>query len=192
MSLFRTQEEVKRLVVDACMRNTGAAPPPGVLDTEIDAFQARLGLNIPRSLREWLRYSNAPATGYGIVLGLTLDNRNQNIEACYPDYLAFWKSDKGWIPIAGDGCGNPFVVATKEEDGPGNPVLFFEILTDERKPAYVVASDVWHFFWFYIRQSLRESGCAYDDEWPFNKEKVIAADPDLQKYTKYPLPWEVA
>jgi hypothetical protein len=187
------QQEVKQLAILDCKKITGLPLPPGVNDDEIRAFERRTGLVIPNALCEWLKFTNAPIIGYGIVNGIVPGNPNRNIESSYPDYLEFWK-DNGWIPIADDGCGNDYVVATKEDDGPGNPVFFFDIIHDETKPAYVVASDLWHFFWFYIRESLKEKeeGLPYNDEWPFNKEKVLAIDPDLQNYKKYPLPWEVA
>ena len=73
--------------------------------------------------------------------------------AVQTNWHAPWR-DRGWLPVAGDGCGNQYVLVS-------------------HGIAYVVASDLWTFLRFLL---LRETG---DGRWPFDRRAVIAADPEL-------------
>ena len=85
--------------------------------------------------------------------------------------------------------GSYFVLATRPEDGPGHPVFFLDHERqwdeDQSSPTYVCASGLWHFLRFYLREDLGE------ESWPFDRDKVLAADPALADYTKVRRPWEV-
>jgi cell wall assembly regulator SMI1 len=180
------QEEVKQLVHRVLKkdRERPTLPPP-VAEEEIDAFEARTGLMVPEELREWLRFSNGPRLGAGGIFGIGTPDDFDDIEARSPPG---WL-DKRWIPIASDGCGSYFVLATRPEDGPGHPVYFLdhECQVDENQwnATYVCASDLWHFLRFYLREDLG------DESWPFDRGKVLADDPALAHFIGVPRPWEV-
>ena len=93
-----------------------------------------------------------------------------------------WKSKK-WIPIAGDGCGNYYLLATSHEYGRGRPVFFVDTHEDPNEPSYLVASDLWHFMSFLLRKELGESA------WPFRKEFVVEEDPAIESYHGLRYPW---
>jgi hypothetical protein len=96
-----------------------------------------------------------------------------------------WK-DKGWIPVAGDGCGNYYVLATRGSgvETAKRPIYFVDTSMDREKPAYVVASDLWHFLRFILRDELGR------DYWPFKKYRVLEEDPDLEEAPGAPKPWD--
>ena len=181
---MKIQDEVKQLAHKGSKRGGELRLPKGIVDAEIAGFERRTGLVMPQPLRDWLKFTNAPRIGSGLLFGICAERKSRDIEVHYTiDYLNWQR--KGWIPIADDGCGNQYVLATREEDGPGNPVFFVETTLDPSKPAYVVASDLWHFLRFYF---LSESG---QRGWPFNKREVLAQDPNLAQPRTAPRPWEV-
>ena len=88
------------------------------------------------------------------------------------------------MPIAGDGCGNYFVLALNSADLPLRPVYFIDHEVDFGVPGYAVASGLWHF----LRGVLRkERGDFY---WPFKAKQALALDPDLKRIRGAPLPWK--
>jgi hypothetical protein len=88
------------------------------------------------------------------------------------------------LPIAGDGCGNLYVLALKDPVDGSHPVLFMDVSEDDSRPAYVVASCIWRFVRFLLR---REQGFSY---WPFEKNRVLEEDPEIEKCSKWARPWE--
>jgi hypothetical protein len=160
--------------------------PAGAIEKEIRDFEVRTGIIVPIELRDWLRFTNGARIGIGGTLGIHTHNVCDNIETQY-EWRAAWR-DLGWIPIASDNCGNYYVLATCEEDGPGHPVFFIDQqrqTASTQKPTYICASDLWHFLEFYLRDELGESG------WPHNKDRVLQDDPALGLYSRIPRPWEV-
>lgn len=160
--------------------------PSGLAASDIDAFQKRTGLYVPDELRHWLSVTNAPHIGVAWMLGIQTGQSQTDIEACYrSDGFPVW-IDKRWIPIATDGFGNYYVLATRPEDGPGNPVFFVDCVADPSgaTPTYVVASDLWHFLRFYLRAGAGETW------WPFDRARVLADDPALEGCTTVRRPWE--
>ena len=93
-----------------------------------------------------------------------------------------WKN-KNRIPVAGDGCGNFYLMATNDDFGYGRPIFFVDTLEDPDEPCYLVASDLWHFLSFLLRKELGETG------WPFMKEIVVEKDPAIENYHGIPYPW---
>jgi hypothetical protein len=100
-----------------------------------------------------------------------------------------WR-ERGWIPVAGDGNGNYYVLDS-HTGGPGShPVYFLDHETDLAKPEYVVASNLWHFLRFLLKREV-EGPQARAASWPFNQRLVLEADPELAAYAGVaPLPWE--
>lgn len=181
-----SQMELKDLVKDLARRvpSDPSKPvlPPGTTDAEIDGFETRTGISVPPMLKDWLKFTNGPCIGAGGVRGLCTPYPADGIEHYY-DIFPEW-CRRGWIPIAGDGCGDYYVVATRDEDGPGQPVFFIDCHLDENQPAYVVASDFLHFLEFYLGRELEDGG------WPFHRDFVIGRDPQLEYYTTVPRAWE--
>ncbi len=138
---------------------------------------------VPCELREWLEFTNGPRIGPGGVFGIRPYDEWYDIEyyytpALYPEWLT-----KGWIPIASDGCGDYYVIATHPDWGPGSPVLFLDKAKELLAPEYLVASDLWHFLRFYLAKELGERG------WPFTRDMVLSVDPGLAGRPTSILPW---
>lgn len=176
--------EVRELAARVSRDPTQPQLPAGIGDAEVRAFEKRTGITVPKSLREWLRFTNGPRIGIAGVLGICTPDPFDDIEHYYEDASRVAWRDRGWIPIAGDGFGNFYVVSTKARDGRGNPVLFIDCGRDPSTPAYVVASGVWQFLRFYFRKDLGQKG------WPFNRDMVLLEDPALRDYVTVPRPWE--
>jgi hypothetical protein len=88
--------------------------------------------------------------------------------------LAYWIDQypqQGWLPVAGDGCGNLYVLVARGYLV--GSVGFIETMVDPDRIDYLVASDLWRFLRFLF---LRETG---DRRWPFDRTTVLAADPNL-------------
>ncbi len=161
-------------------REAGASISGGASEDQIHTLTEQLGFEVPEELRMWLRMCNAPPIGPGGLFGISPDNPSLDIAA----HLALcpgWR-DNQWIPIAGDGNGNYYVLAGHTDFG--RPIFFVDHEIDLARPAYVVASDLWHFLRFLLRE---EQGIRY---WPFDKQQVLADDPLLQSYSNAPWPWE--
>jgi cell wall assembly regulator SMI1 len=180
-------EDVVQLLKESAERSH-VALPPGIGDAEIRDFQMRTGLTVPASLREWLAITNGPSVGEWLY-GVRPKKRSLDIEHILRLYPAWLR--EGWIPVANDGCGDYYVLATQAEDGPGNPVFFIENHEDEDKPKYVAASDLWHFLYFLLDDSLHHDPESAEPAWPFSEDFVLARDAALRDYRTVPRPWEV-
>ncbi len=166
----------------------GEALPGGVSDADLRAFSERTGIEIPAPLSTWLKLSNGPCVGPGGLFGIRPARADLDIERCFERYPQ-WK-ERAWIPVAGDGCGNSYVLATAQEFGPGWPVLFIETLPSPQEPACIVASDLWRFLVFLLeREFFREKGIR-DTPWPFDRTEVTRRDPEIESYKDVPMPWE--
>ena len=149
---------------------------------------------MPDDLREWLKISNGTFVGTVPVYGVHPANSPLSLEVVLKIY-ALWR-EKKWIPIADDGCGNYYVMATQGEFGEGFPIVFVEAVTDHENPRYIVASDLGHFLIFLMEDelSLRQAD-PYDPTeppetpWPFDKE-VVHDDPAILNFHGVPLPWD--
>jgi hypothetical protein len=155
--------------------------PDGVSDTDLAKFERRLGFPAPDSLREWLRISNGPCVGPGGLFGVRPRRKHLDIELLFKTF-PIWKA-KAWIPIAGDGSGNYYVVPTEHDFGPGFPVLFIDTAESPDEPAYIAASDVEHFLIALLQRELGSEG------WPFDKQIVLQSDPQIVAFDGVPLPW---
>ena len=153
----------------------------GVDDSAIDAFESRVGMRVPETLRQWLRVISGAAVGPGGLFGIGTQRQSLDIEAYLARYPE-WQVQQ-WLPVAGDGNGNYYVLEAGRMDG-RNPVLFVDTHEDPTEPAYIVASELWHFLRFLLRRESGESG------WPFDRDKVLDADPEIATFDDRPLPWQ--
>ena len=162
-------------------RPPGEALPDGASEEQIARAESVVGILFPPKLREWLSVCNGACVGPGGIVGLQQRRTIQDLSSILSLYPV-WQSS-GWIPVAGDGCGNYYVVDTSGRFGQGEPVLFVDVHDDMEAPAYIVASDVWHFLRFLFREELG------DDRWPFSKRHVLVSDPEIERFSAT-LPWD--
>ncbi len=170
-----------RNLVHAAPGPPGEPVPDGVSDDQIAGFELRTGAPMPPELKDWLLISNGPCIGPGGLFGIKPARDDLDIELhfeLYPNWLA-----RKWIAIAGDGCGNYYVVATQQEYGPGYPVFFIDCHEDTDVPSYIAASGVGHFLIFLLEREIGARG------WPFDERYVVAADPNIRRFHSLSLPW---
>lgn len=153
--------------------------PSGASDQELTDLATRLGTDLPEELAAWLRMCNGDTTGPGGLFGARPDTGFLDIAwhaATYPGWLHL-----GWLPVAGDGCGNSYVLLTR---GPlAGCVAFVDAISDPDEITYVAASNLWRFLRFLFEKELGAKG------WPFASQVVLAADPDLAQVPGDLLPW---
>lgn len=155
-------------------------PAPGGADpAEISELSNELGIALPAELVAWLEVCRGEAIGPGGVFGVRPDRDDCDIAgrlAGQPE----WRR-RGWLPVAGDGCGNSYVLLTT---GPLTGFVgLVDTVADPDGLAYVVASDLWRFLRFLFERELGETG------WPFDQNLVLAEDPDLATAPPELLPW---
>jgi cell wall assembly regulator SMI1 len=122
--------------------------------------------------------TNGPCVGPGGIVGVNTARELQNLESIY-DLYPNWKA-KRWIPVAGDGCGNYYVLVHGEHER--TPVVFVDVMENSDEPAFVVASSLWQFLDFLFRKDLGMS------RWPFDKTEVTETDAKILE-TDFVLPW---
>lgn len=148
-------------------------------DQQIESAEKYIGILFPTEWREFLRFLNGPCIGPGGILGI--ETKRPALDLRYVlDFYRDWK-DQLWIPIAGDGCGNFYVLAICN-DGT-TPVCFIDTIAAPNTLAFVVSSDLWHFLVFILSKELGEKG------WPFLSEYVLRNDPKLAECAVAPMPW---
>jgi cell wall assembly regulator SMI1 len=153
--------------------------PGGASEAELTDLARRLGTALPDDLAAWLRVCKGEAIGPGGVLGARPDHEAADMAArlaLYPQ----WRS-KGWLPVAGDGSGNCYVLLTT--DPLAGFVAFVDTMADPDRLDHVVATNLWQFLLFLFKRELGGSG------WPFDPQAVLAEDPDLARAPTGLLPW---
>ncbi len=90
-----------------------------------------------------------------------------------------WRSN-GWLPVAGDGSGNYYVLTTAPLAG---FVAFVDTADDPTRLDYLAATTLWQFLLFLFQRELGQPG------WPFDPRTVLAEDPDLVQAPTELLPW---
>lgn len=188
MSTLRTEIETVRDLLGKVPGPPGEVLPGGVSDADLSAFSERTGVQIPPPLAAWLKLSNGPCVGPGGLFGIRPARTGHDIEQIF-DFIPLWK-ERAWIPVAGDGCGNYYVLASAQEFGPGWPVLFIETTMSSEVPAYIVASGLWKFLVFLLEDEfLRVKGIS-DTPWPFDRAEVTRRDPEIESFKGVSMPWD--
>jgi len=126
-----------RLLVAGAVRAPEDEPPHGALPTELEVLAGRLGQPLTLPLKTWLSICNGAAIGPGGVFGQRPDRHFLDMVKIR-ELCPAWRG-LGWIPVAGDGCGNYFVLT------PGATVGFVEPMSDPRILAGQVAPDLLSF-----------------------------------------------
>ncbi|WP_433789815.1 BTAD domain-containing putative transcriptional regulator [Actinoplanes sp. CA-252034] len=147
-------------------------PVRGATEDEIAQIGGRFPMPLPSSYVSWLRVCNGAAIGPGGVFGT-----GDALERL--DQFGGW-SQRGWIPIAGDGCGNVYVV-----DAESGAVYFIDAAEGDDY-SYRVAGDVPHFVRFLLERDAGRRG------WPFDARYVTGIDPGIHDAgPESLLPWNV-
>ncbi|MEU5529395.1 SMI1/KNR4 family protein [Micromonospora chersina] len=174
-------QQVRQEVV-SLLREVPRAPEQpflgGADDLELVDLERRLGEPIPAALADWLRVCKGEAIGSGGVYGAWF-GRDPNDVAARREDNPSWR-EQGWLPVAGDGCGNTYVLSTR---GPLTGSIGFIDSSEPDEMAYVVASDLWRFLRFLF---MAETG---DRRWPFDQHSVLTADPALAALPGKLMPW---
>lgn len=179
------EDEVLALV-HKVPRAPEASIPSGLSAEAIAALAARLQHPIPPELQSWLLRCNCPPVGPGGLFGVCPDDPSQDIEAHYRRF-PLWRN-KGWIPVAGDGCGNFYVLDLNTRTRSGHPILFLDHENSVEEvcdtPSYVVASSLWPFLRYIL---LAEKKAAYSI---WKEHEALREDPGLADNVGIPRPWE--
>jgi len=99
--------DLRRLVAGAD-RAPEDDPPEGASAAELARLSDRLGRSLPPLLRSWLSICRGAAIGPGGVFGQRPDRPGLDMVSIR-DLSPEWQS-LGWLPVAGDGCGNYYVL----------------------------------------------------------------------------------
>jgi hypothetical protein len=161
------QSDLVELLLTA-QRPPGTAFPGGADDAALAELHGRLGIPLPPALVVWLRVCKGDIVGPGGVFGARPDDPSIDIAAVLNQFPT-WKA-RGWIPVAGDGCGDYYVLLT-EGDNAGH--VGFVDQADLDAIEMVVATDLARFVGFLLRRDRDERG------WPFDRATVLAADPAM-------------
>lgn len=156
--------------------------PPGLDELHLDQFEGRTGITLPPMMRRWLMLTNGPCVGPGGFYGIRPMRSDLDIEgriALFPE----WRNRK-WIPVAGDGCGNDYIMPTQNEFGTGLPIIFVDTTISPDVPIYVVASDLEHFLLGILQKEMGVKG------WPFDPNHVLEFDPQITNCRDIKLPWD--
>ena len=174
------RDAVERLVQRA-ERPPGYVLPDPIENAALVAFEQRTRLSVPSSLAQWLARHNGALVGPGGIFGIASDDEFLDIESVRA--LLQW-DETWWLPVAGDGVGNYYGMGTATSAEPEDLVFFVDTHEDPLRPAYAVASDMWHFLFGLL------SGDGDNAWWPFDRDRTLDADPQLAQQRVVALPWE--
>lgn len=142
--------------------------PVGAGVAQLNALRDSMGFDLPRELQYWLVQCNGLIAGPGGLYGTGTGDDFLDIEAKY-EFYPQWRTNK-WIPIAGDGHGNTYVLDVGRQCIDADAVFFIDSMESVDTPAYIVASGVLSFLRFLLGREAGEVG------WPFRREFVVARD----------------
>jgi hypothetical protein len=138
---------------------------------ELDELQRYLGFDLPGRLLQWLTRCNGLTCGPGGLFGTGAARPSLNIEHILRIFPA-WQ-ERRWIPVAGDGCGNHYILDAGRRWLASSAIYFVDVMDDPNTPAYCVASDLPKFLTFLLEKEISGSG------WPFDRDFVVARDAEI-------------
>lgn len=168
----------------------GEPLPVGISDDDIKGFEHRTNLQLPDDFKAWLRLTNGPCIGPGGFHGINPLRHELDIEYHY-ELRPVWQRLQ-WIPVAGDGCGNYYLIVTTQEFGKGNPIIFIDTMNGDETPTFVIASSFLVFARLILEKELEaaKDNYDYDFPWPFDEAYTTTHDPEIVKFKGVPLPWQ--
>lgn len=146
-------------------------PVAGASDEQLAALRRTLGFEPPAVLIDWLRVCNGVIAGPGGLYGAAPPEDFLDIGGVLEMYPA-WRENR-WIPVAGDGTGNQYVLDATRQHLDADAVYFVDVSEDPDALSYVVGSSLGRFFRLLLLSDLG------DRRWPFKQDHVSAEDPDL-------------
>jgi cell wall assembly regulator SMI1 len=163
-----------------------APSPPGqeltgASETEIQSLENEIGRTLSPGFRRWLRVVNGAMLGPGGIFGIR-NSRDVLSIIKYLNLCPEWKS-VGWVPIAGDGLGNYWVVVPQGPDGGPDWVAFVDMHEDPATVDRYFASSVPRFIEFLLKSELGET------RWPADREYDLEQDPPLSTAPEEKAPW---
>ncbi|WP_328326135.1 SMI1/KNR4 family protein [Kribbella sp. NBC_00382] len=183
-------DDVLRLIAEADLPPDVDWPPAGATAADLSRLRENLGFDLPEVLTSWLSVCNGSFAGPGGLFGANLTGRRNFLDiSSYIEDRPSWR-DRRWIPVAGDGCGDYYILDASRSHHPGDAIFFVD-QSDYETLAYAIASDLPTF----LRQYLLE---AQDQDpeldptprWPFDQATTLAVDPGLAELrTQRLLPW---
>jgi cell wall assembly regulator SMI1 len=156
--------------------------PVGADARDIDGFVQRTGLALPPNMRDWLSVTNGPLVGPGGFYGIRPDATWLDLEGillAHPRWL-----ERGWIPVAGDGVGNHYVLLSKPTEDNAGYVGFVDHEGSVDDIGYFVASTLWRFIVGLLRDDIER-----DRLWPWDLAFMEGHDPELVNLSADLLPW---
>lgn len=104
----------------------------GASEEQLTALRTRLGRDLPTRLADLLAVCNGAHIGPGGLFG----QRPEEPYLDLPSYLELFPgwTAHGWIPVAGDGCGNYYVLLADGSVGFVDTMRDPEALDDTRQP----------------------------------------------------------
>lgn len=146
-------------------------PVQGATEDQLAAVRARYPMVLPGEYLDWLRVCNGTMAGPGGIYGV--DTARDWIDAIAVLNLHPEWSELGWVPVAGDGNGNTYVLDASRSHIDRDAVFFVDAMGDEG-PAYIAASSLSAFLRSLLQKELHE-----ESRWPFDANHVTATDPDI-------------
>ena len=127
--------------------------PAGATVDAIESFEQRTGLSLTDEHRAWLATCDGVMAGPGGLYGIDPHHDSLRIE----DQLRSWPMlhEAGWIPLAGDGCGDVYAVVSEPGAADRGTVVF----VDAAEPTEPVprSPSVWTFLVELLRTVLGET-----------------------------------
>ena len=120
-ALVISLDRVRRLVHGA-VRAPEEPCIEGASVQELGDLEQRLGRTLPAQLRDWLTICRGAAIGPGGFFGHLPDCPFLDLPSVLADYPEWRAQD--WLPVAGDGCGNYYVLL------PSGQVGFVDTMAD--------------------------------------------------------------
>lgn len=155
----------------------------GATDADLDDLSSAFGRPLPDDVVAWLRLCNGTLAGEGGIFSVS-----RIIEE-----LEFWPVHRvrGGLPIAGDGCGNTYVVDSTAGSAVG---LFEPIASDEELQCYF-SSNLRAFLGRWLRKEIANTRARRArpqhrdyDPWPLEASEAVQLDSELANLS--PLPWD--
>ncbi|HEY0693985.1 MAG TPA: SMI1/KNR4 family protein [Kribbella sp.] len=146
-------------------------PVAGAADEQLDGLCRALAFEPPAELLDWLRVCNGVIAGPGGIYGADPPENFLDIGGVL-ELLPSWRENR-WIPVAGDGTGNHYVLDATRQHLDRDAVYFVDVMEDPDALSYLVASSLERFLRFLLLADLG------DRRWPFDEEHVSAEDPAI-------------
>ena len=160
---------------------------------DIIEYQSKYKISFPSEVRKYLLKYNGISVNNGSFRIYGIHQKNDNLEirtilALMQDFG--WKENH-WLPISTDCCGGYYVINVIDSQKGSNPIYFID-KEDYTMPAYIAASSLKHFIYFYTNDIVLEKKANKASGWPFDEYFVTKMDQDIDLYSNtVNLPWRI-